>query len=737
MGPLAQNPAVYPPLLAPASDDMNPLYVAIIWHMHQPYYRQPGTDLALLPWVRLHATKDYLHMAQVAAAYDRVHVTFTLVPSLAEQLQDYATGRLADRVMTLAEASYFSPDDKRYLLNICYSIQHPIIRSHPAYAALLDRRPLALANPDYFSEQTYRDLIVWFNLAWTDPNLLEQDPLLRRLVAKGENFTLAEGRGLIGRHREIMGEVLPTYRRLQDAGQMEVVTVPYFHPILPLLVDSDSARLPSPGLPAPAPPYRFPADAASQIADGVALHTGALGRPPRGMWPSEGAVTPEVVRLAASAGLNWLATDEAVLGRSLGVYFGRDGGEFVQQPELLYAPYRVATPDGDVAVVFRDHNLSDRIGFTYQGLGGEQAAEDMVVRLKHIHHQLRHAERPGLVSIILDGENCWEHYEHNGDVFLHALYSRLQRDPDLRAVTVSEYLDAFGPKATLPSLAPGSWIRGDFTTWIGDPEHTEAWTRLRDLRSAFETWLAGAADAASIAEARRYVYAAEGSDWFWWYSRNNSSDQDALFDRLYLDYLAAGYRAIGMEPPDGALTPIQGLNARPRPRPRLLTPRLTADADASTQWAKAQVLLPAASTGAMQQAGGVIQALRVANDATCLYLRVDLSAPVVYHHVAIFCRGQGGDYLLSLGREQSTVFLYRSIDGTYASQGALACARSERVIEMAIPLARLGLAPLAPETQVALSLHIDDHTPRAEHLPAGGEQVVHLATESVSKSVFG
>lgn len=716
---------------------MTPLYVAIIWHMHQPYYRQPGTGLALLPWVRLHATKDYLHMAQVAAAYEDVHVTFTLVPSLAEQLQDYAAGKLADRVMTLTGASYFSPDDKRYLLNVCYSIQHPIIRAHPPYAALLDRRPLARLNADYFSEQTYRDLIIWFNLAWTDPNLLASDPLLRRLVAKGENFTLTDGRALVARHLEIVGEVVPTYRRLQESGQIEVMTVPYYHPILPLLVDSESARRPSPGLPVPVPPFRFPADAAGQIDAGIALHSQLLGRSPLGMWPSEGAVTPEVVSQAAKAGIRWLATDEVVLGRSLGVYFGRDGGDFIQQPELLYAPYRVVTPEGEVAMVFRDHNLSDRIGFTYQGLGGEQAAEDMIVRLKHIQHQLRHAERPGLVSIALDGENCWEHYEHNGDVFLHALYGRLQRDPDLHAVTVSEYLDAYGPAATLPDLASGSWIRGDFTTWIGDPEHTEAWGRLRDLRSAFERWLTTGPDEGAVAAARRYVYAAEGSDWFWWYSHFNSSDQDALFDHLYRDYLAAGYRALGQEPPVEALTPIQGLNTRPPHRPTFITPSLTADPDASSQWARAEVLRPAASMGTMQQAGRAIQALRIANDAACVYLRVELNAPVSHHQVAIFCRGWGGDYLLSLGREQTTVFLYRALDGTYASQGALACTRSENVIELAIPLARLGLTPLSPDTHLALSLHLDDHTPQAEHLPATGERVVQLATDAVTRPAVG
>ena len=187
--------------------------------MHQPYYRQPGSDLALLPWTRLHAAKDYLHMAEVAAAYPDVHITCTLVPSLAEQLQDYARGALRDRLMALGRQDYFSPDDKRYLLNVCFSINWDnIIRRYPPYAALLERRHLALLNPDYFSEQTYRDLIVWFTLAWTDPNLLESDPLFQQLIAKGQGFSAEDASSLATRHLQILGDVLPTYRRLQDAG---------------------------------------------------------------------------------------------------------------------------------------------------------------------------------------------------------------------------------------------------------------------------------------------------------------------------------------------------------------------------------------------------------------------------------------------------------------------------------------------------------------------------------------
>ncbi len=707
---------------------MAPLYVAIVWHMHQPYYREPGSDVAVLPWVRLHAVKDYLHMAQVVEAYPDVHVTFTLVPSLAEQIEDYVAGRLQDRLMLLARQNYFSPDDKRYLLNICFSIQWRLIRQYPPYAALLARRPLALLNPDYFSEQSYRDLIVWFNLVWTDPNLLETDPVLQRLIAKGSDFRQADVEALLERHLAIMAAVIPTYRRLQERGQIEVITVPYFHPILPLLIDSHSARCANPGLAVPEPAFRHPEDAEAQVTAALRFHERLLGRPARGLWPSEGAVSPEVAALAARHGLHWLATDEAILGRSLGFSFVRDGSGFVQDPARLYRPYRLLTPAGGINLVFRDHDLSDRIGFTYQHLGGMQAAEDLIVRLKHIHHRLARQERPGLVAIILDGENAWEHYEHNGDVFLHELYRRLQADPDLRAVTVSEYLEAYPTTDTLSELATGSWIGGDLTTWMGDPEHLEAWSRLRDLRQAVATWLATNPPSELQEQVQRLYHIAEGSDWFWWYSVRNSSEQDALFDHTFLAYLAAAYEAIGQAPPPRALLPIQGLNQQPVLRRGFLRPPLTADPDPQASWATAAVLRVPTSTGTMQRATSGLRALRYGNDEAYLYLRVELGVLLSDHALEIHLRTESDRYLLSLGRGQRTVFLYRLVNGMPVGLGLVHCAQAEQVLELAVPLARLDLSPLRPGLAIGLTVVLDPGEAGSERLPATGEHVDVLAT---------
>jgi len=672
--------------------------------MHQPFYRQPGSDVAILPWVRLHAVKDYLHMAQVLERHPQMSVTFTLTPSLVEQLQDYVEEKLVDRLMILAGQEFFSPDDRQYLLNMGFSINWDgIIRSYPPYEAILNRRHLALLNPDYFSTQTYRDLLVWFNLAWTDPNLLESDPFLAGLVQKGQNFTIDEAQRLMQKHLHIMAQVLPTYQRLARAGQLELTTVPYYHPILPLLVDSRIAQRPSPGLPIPQPPFQAPEDAQAQLQWAVNKHIATIGQAPAGLWPSEGAVAPEIMPLVAAAGLTWLATDEAILGQSLDIFFQRDERGLVQRGDLLYHPWRYATPQGEIAILFRDHELSDRIGFVYQHMPADQAASDLIARLEEIVRAFGQQE-DGLITIILDGENAWEYYEHNGDLFLDELYQRLTDHPQLHPVTPSQHLAQHPPRATIEHLASGSWIMGDFTTWMGDPEHTVAWAWLRDLRQTYEQWRQEADPLPEqLRQVQRYLFAAEGSDWFWWYSHRNSSEQDALFDALFREYLAAAYRAMDLQPPANLARPIFEMAQQPSSASDRISPQLTASPDPHIHWAGARVLGPQASTGAMQQAGGIIQAVRYGNDEEMLYLRVELAAPADQFTILLHITTSQGHFLVELDRQAHKALLWRQQEGDLTQIGEAPSARAQRVAEFAIPLAQLGLKP-DTETDVTLRL---------------------------------
>jgi len=701
----------------------HPLYIAFIWHMHQPFYRDMLTGEIALPWVRLHAAKDYLHMAEVLARHPGVHVTINAVPSLVEQILAWAAEKEADILVTLAERETWSDAEKRTILSLCYSVNWAkIIRRYPRYSSLLDRRPQAQADLSAFTPADYRDLIGWFNLAWIDPGWLEHDAELAALVAKGQGFTVADLRLIHAKQREIAASVLPLYRKLVAEGQLEVSTTPFYHPILPLLADTNTAQRAAPGLPQPEPPFIAPEDAAAQLQLAIEAHTAHFGAPPAGLWPSEGAVSPEILPLVRAAGFRWLATDEAILGRSLGRALNRDAGALITEPAILYRPYRVlAGGELGPSIIFRDHDLSDRIGFIYQHLPGKQAAEDMIYRLLDIRRRLNDPGTPYLVSIILDGENCWEHYEHNGDIFLDALYEGLATQPELRAVTVSEYLSApeQRPAAILARLATGSWIGGDLTTWIGDPEHNRAWEALGRTRAHLLAAQDASPDRSGLRDAWRALYAAEGSDWFWWYSHRNSSQQDAVFDRLFRHDLSAAYTALGDEAPADLAEPIhRGAAAGDRrPATGYVTPRLVASPYPGETWAAAGLLKPAsASTGAMQRAESEIEQLLIGHDTHALYLRLDLRERLDKYDVAIYLCGATCDSAnqrpraryadpdqapanLALGwaivshHDQPEPFLFRAGgQETWISVSPVTSARGERVLEVSVPLATLGLA---------------------------------------------
>jgi len=714
-----------------------PLYVAFVWHMHQPYYRAPGQMEALLPWVRLHAAKDYLHMAEVLEKYPTVHATFNMVPSLTEQLFDYAAGRLSDRVMSLAHRSTWTEQEKAYLVNICYSVNWPnIARRYPRYHELIEQRERALVNPLALSDADYRDLITWFNLAWTDPNWLENDPALRALVNKGRGFTVADTVTIIHKHLKMCGLVLERYRQLEASGQIELTTTPYYHPILPLLIDNRHAQRPTPDLPLPPLGYNFaaPADAEAQLRQALAHHTQHYGRPPRGLWPAEGAVSPEILPYVQAAGLRWLASDEEILARSLNIPLVRDYDKLITNPEVFYQPYRLLiNGQPGPTMIFRDHEMSDRLGFLYQNIHGIQAADDLITRLQWVHWRLGDAQ-PFLLSIILDGENCWEWYEHNGDIFLNSLYQRLEQHSDLRAVTVNEYLEMHPTRAELPNLATGSWIRADLTTWIGDPEHTRAWSALARTRADLVAWQNSSSDIepAQLARAWQALYISEGSDWFWWYSRNNSSDQDLLFDQTFRANMAVIYEVIGQPLPEWVVTPIaQGgrlLSSQQQPAAQI-TPALRAAADAAPDWNGAAIIQARAVSGAMQRADGrpgALQIIRVGYDDDTLFLRLELSSRAAATDVGVNLNielpGRPPTvWGIRLMASETAARLHQKTSAGWQHIGAISTAIGERVVEVAAPLAVLGLT-------FGATIHVqadasDDHR-HIVSLPPEGPQAI-------------
>ncbi|MFQ5509722.1 MAG: glycoside hydrolase [Leptospirillia bacterium] len=611
---------------------IKPLHVAFVWHMHQPYYKDLVTGDYVLPWTRLHGTKDYYDMVHILEDYPNVHQTFNLVPSLMTQIEDYASGVANDHYMelTLKDAADLDDADKTELLSTFFNANHVcMIAPHPRYADLLQKRgsdtdPEALARmARYFTEQDFTDLQVWFNLAWCDPHFHRTDPVIRKLVEKGRDYTAEDKAALMARHQAILGMVIPEYRTAMERGQVELTTTPFYHPILPLLCDTDVARESLPNHPLPRR-FMHPEDAREQILRGVRHHTEMFGRAPVGMWPSEGSVSEAMIPLAAEAGIRWIASDEAVL---------RESQHMSGIPRHdHFRPYRMKRGEHELSIVFRDHRLSDRIGFVYSDWDPEAAADDFVRTLHRIRKHVGSRERPPAVFVILDGENCWEHYPGDGHDFLHALYGHLNEDPDLICTTVSEHLDETPPTDDLPRLFAGSWINRDFEIWIGREEDNQAWDRLQEARDALAEYTAisgGKADPEKLRLAWEELYVAQGSDWCWWYGGQHAGMLEE-FDQLFRKHLSNIYTLIDRPVPEVLEIPILRQVKEvvaTRAEADLISPTIDGTVGSYFKWLSAGLFEVAGGGGGAMHAGEhLVRRIHYGFDWEFLYLRLDLQA---------------------------------------------------------------------------------------------------------------
>ena len=616
---------------------MASLRVILLWHQHQPFYKDLVTGEYRLPWVRLHALKDYYGMVKLLDEFPNVHQNFNLVPSLVVQIQDYVAGTAQDPFLQVAAkpAKDLSLDERRFALQYLFQANpQNVIGRYPRYRELWERFRAHGDHPEraerYFQAQDFTDLQVLSQIAWFDEFFLEEKDVAA-LVAKGHNYSLDDQKFVIAREREVLGRVLPAHAEAAKKGSIEISATPFYHPILPLVCDTNAGGASSPGLPLPQNRFRHPEDAREQLIRGLDLHEKVFGVRPKGIWPSEGSVSEEVLAIAHSVGVQWMATDEGVLGRTTGLFFARDGNGRLPAHlgEKLYNIHLYENGSAAMHLVFRDHTISDLIGFVYSGMPPEDAARHLINNIKEAARPVLSRGRDAVVSIILDGENAWEYYPKSGREFLRRFYDGLQHEPGLEAVTISEAISRHKDFNRLTSLVPGSWINANFNVWIGAPEDNRAWDYLHHAREFYTQ------HAARVTEAQRKLafdelLIAEGSDWNWWYGPEHHSANDRDFDELYRKHLSNVYQALGATAPDYLAQPIAGGEVRPEfvPQTAYIHPRVAADKVRYFEWMGAAIYTADHRAGAMHGKQFLLDSVYTGIDSTHLYGRLDFAGKI-------------------------------------------------------------------------------------------------------------
>ncbi len=591
-----------------------PLAVAVVWHMHQPWYRDDAAGEFVLPWVRRRATKDYLHMLRILERHPDVRVTMNMVPSLLAQLEIYAAGDAADaeRELCLRGAEELTPAERAFLVASAQREDYGRrVALFAPYLELLGRLADS-RHPSAASVEDIRDLQLWTLLLAIEPGRIRDDADLLALARRGRGFRELD-KVLVDAHQlTLMQSVIPAYSDALAAGRVEAMTSPYHHPILPLLIDASSARIATPDLALASPPLRAEADAAEQVRRGREHFARVTGHEAAGMWPPECAVSPAAAALMRDCGTRFAVSDEGVLARTLQC-------DDVRGDAQLYHPHADAS---GLTLVFRDAQLSNLIGFSYRSMPSDAAAADLVARLEQIAADDRGDGSARLVTIALDGENFKDFYEENATPFLDAFYARLVSSPALKSTHIGAFLDAHPHSVRpLPELWTGSWVDADLRTWIGEPAHTRAWTLLASTRAA----LRGAGGAPVHPRAHEELLVAEGSDWYWWFSRRHDSGSDAAWDALFRTHLRNAYVLAGLDVPAELERPVLdavtiGNDCRPL---RAIDP----PADGPAEWRSAGTAEVGAALGSMRPPASSVSRILYGAGGGRLHLRFGDTQP--------------------------------------------------------------------------------------------------------------
>ena len=554
------------------------LLISLYWHMHQPDYRDSITNEYVLPWTYLHAIKDYSDMAYHLEVNPKARVSFNFVPILLDQLEDYAaqfnTKKIRDPLLALLgedNLERISVAHCQLIIESCFKSHHEkMLSPYAQYQRLYHLYQVASEagddiNLQYFSAQYKSDLLVWYHIAWMGESVKRDNNLVKALIAKGSHFTDKDRKALFHLVGELISNLIPRYKALQQRGQIEISSTPHYHPILPLLLDFNSTLDAMPTATLPQHPRYNGGEVRviHHLKDAQASHQRRFGVAPVGMWPSEGAVSKDSLLLMAKQGVKWAASGEGVLTNSLRKSYPDKA--LVSRHEYLYKPYKVGDERDEIVCFFRDDRLSDKIGFEYSKMHSTDAVQDFIRDLEHIYNTYQKPQNP-VVSVILDGENAWEYYPYNGYYFLTELYRALANHPNIEMVTQSEIVASVRHSAksdykiscdTLPEISAGSWVYGSFSTWIGSADKNRGWDLLCEAKNVYDKVLK--TDQLSAPERQQceaQLSVCEGSDWFWWLGDYNAAGSAISFDQLFRRNLSNLYLLLKQPVPASLANPI-------------------------------------------------------------------------------------------------------------------------------------------------------------------------------------
>ena len=546
------------------------LSIAFYWHMHQPVYQLTPDGDYLMPWVRLHAVKDYLDMVELLDKFKRIKLNFNLVPVLLDSIIDYAEHDAHDihSRLTITPVEMLSDDAKLFIINNFFDANYQsMIYPYEEYNRLYHKiQTNPEAGIDVFSNQEYSDLMALFNLAWIDPVYKTKYPELKKLDKKGKDYTLEDRVNIIEIQREIIRQIIPAYKKYLDKGRIEITTSPYYHPILPILLDNKSIKKTTENAPQVLKTYL---DGKMQTKMALDRIEEIFGKRPRGIWPSEHCVSPKTLYMLTTLGVDWTISDEGILSDSINFEFIRDFKGHLEDPYHLMKSYDYKIKNKDIKMVFRDSTIPNLISFEYPNHNPIAAANDLYDRIKVIQSKLLSSpDNNHLLTIAMDGENCWENYMEDGLSFLKTLYTLIEDDETLETVLISEYLDKETNHKPLAKLSSGSWINRNFKLWIDEPLKNLAWNYLKRVRDDFSKYVKKHPLNPHIKDARKELFICEGSDWFWWYGEPNDSGRDNIFDYIFREHLKNIYLYLGLKVPEYLDEPLASAFTKPSRYPK-------------------------------------------------------------------------------------------------------------------------------------------------------------------------